>query len=151
MAFAGAGAGLNEMIALSGTSELVPIRKRPTYVTGVVATILPFAPAILWANLIAEASNWRWVGMLIGLWNFIGMILVAICYHDPLGDRPNRPSKMIVARQVDYVGGFLSIVGATVFLAGMQFGAQDVRHPARCVMIEPALTCYSILGRLLTS
>ena len=32
MVLCGLGAGLNELIALAGTSELVPIKKRPAYV-----------------------------------------------------------------------------------------------------------------------
>merc|ERR1712014_320600 len=41
----GLGAGLNELIALAGTAELVPTRKRGSYVGAVVFTILPSCPS----------------------------------------------------------------------------------------------------------
>ena len=47
MVLSGLGAGLNELIALAGTAELVPVRKRGTYVGLVVFTILPFCPSVL--------------------------------------------------------------------------------------------------------
>merc|ERR1712000_424638 len=86
----GLGAGLNELIALAGTSELVPVRKRAIYVGGVVFTILPFCPSPLWAQLITKASDWRYNGFLIGAWNVVGLILVLVCYKDPV--KPSRPA-----------------------------------------------------------
>ena len=55
--FSGIGAGLNELIALAGTAEVVPVKDRGKYVGLVVLTILPFCPSVLYAQLIAEASN----------------------------------------------------------------------------------------------
>lgn len=91
--FSGIGAGLNELIALAGewpclarlptygmvdtmailieyvgTAEVVPIKDRGKYVGLVVLTILPFCPSVLYAQLIAEASNWRYNGILVGIW-----------------------------------------------------------------------------------
>lgn len=128
MCVAGLGAGLNELIALAGTSEMVPVRKRPAYVGAVVATILPFCPSALWAQLIVLQSNWRWNGALIGIWNFVGLILVIFCYKEPASNVPKRP-KMEVLREIDVMGGVLSTIGVTLFMMGMQFGAQDVRVP----------------------
>ncbi len=117
MVLSGLGAGLNELIALAGTAELVPVRKRGTYVGLVVFTILPFCPSVLWAQLIAEASNWRYVGIPVGLWNFIGLVLVLFVYDDPAKNR--KIDKKKVLREVDYIGGFLST-------AGMQWGTHQV-------------------------
>jgi hypothetical protein len=61
MALAGAGAGINELTALAATSELAPTRKRGMYVAILVFTILPFCPSVLWAQLIAFHSTWRFV------------------------------------------------------------------------------------------
>ncbi|RMZ89171.1 hypothetical protein DV736_g3598, partial [Chaetothyriales sp. CBS 134916] len=124
MVIAGLGAGLNELIALAGTSELVAVRKRANYVGAVVFTILPFCPSPLWAQLITKESNWRFNGYLIGAWNVIGLILVLLCYKEPI--RKQRPAKEIV-REVDYVGGFFSTVGIVLFMMGMQWGARE--HP----------------------
>ncbi|KAF7192075.1 Trichothecene efflux pump TRI12 [Pseudocercospora fuligena] len=118
----GLGAGLNELIALAGTSEIVPVRKRGAYVGFIVFTILPFCPSPLWAQLIARMSNWRWVGLLVGLWNFVGLILVLFFYRDPAKTPHTRPAKEI-AKEIDYIGGILSTFGITLFMMGMQWGA----------------------------
>ncbi|KAK1050699.1 hypothetical protein LTR74_016980 [Friedmanniomyces endolithicus] len=115
MVLAGLGAGLNELIALAGTSELVPVRKRSAYVGGIVATILPFCPSAVWAQLIARESNWRWVGLLVGLWNFVGLVLVLLFYKDPVRNTPVRPKKEILS-ELDYIGAILSIGGALCFM-----------------------------------
>lgn len=130
MVVAGLGAGLNELIALAGTSELVPVAKRPAYVGAVVATILPFCPSVLWAELISRQSNWRWNGALVGIWNLVGLILVLIFYKDPAALTPRR-SKSDILKEVDFIGGFLSIAGVVCFMMGMQFGAQDVSWQPR--------------------
>ncbi|KAK3186086.1 hypothetical protein K4F52_005076 [Lecanicillium sp. MT-2017a] len=122
MVIAGLGAGLNELIALAGTSELVPIRKRATYVGGVVFTILPFCPSPLWAQLITKGSNWRYNGYLVGAWNLVGLLLVVFCYKEPI--RTKRPARDILG-EVDYLGGFLSTVGVVLLMMGMQWGARE--------------------------
>lgn len=126
MVLAGLGAGLNELIALAGTAELVPVKKRGTYVGLVVFTILPFCPSVLWAQLIAQASNWRYVGIPICVWNFIGLLFVVFLYDDPA--KHKQIDKKKVLREVDYVGGLLSTVGITLFMMGLQWGAVQVCH-----------------------
>merc|ERR1712093_507091 len=99
----GLGAGLNELIALAGTAELVPTRKRGSYVGAVVFTILPFCPSVLWAQLIAQASDWRYVGIPICIWNFLGLLFVVFLYDDPA--KHKKIDKKKVLREVDYIGG----------------------------------------------
>ena len=123
MVISGFGAGLNELIALAGTSEMVPVRKRALYVGVVVFTILPFCPSPLWAQLITKGSNWRFNGYLIGAWNLVGLILVLFCYKDPA--KRNRRAKEILG-EVDYIGGILSVGGVTLFMMGLQWGAREV-------------------------
>lgn len=122
--FSGLGAGLNELIALAGTAEMVPVRKRGTYVGLVIFSILPWAPSVLWGQLIADASNWRYVGIPVGVWNFIGLILLLVVYKDPI--RVVR-TKAEIIKEVDYIGGILSTIGITLFMMGLQFGARQVR------------------------
>lgn len=115
------------------------------YVGLVVFTILPFCPSPLWAQLIARASNWRYVGILVGVWNFIGLLLVVFIYKDPAARyNKKRPAKDIL-KEVDYVGGVLSIIGITCFMMGMQWGAEQV-SPA-CYSSRPLrmLTCLAVL------
>ena len=124
MVLSGLGAGLNELIALAGTAELVPVRKRGTYVGLVVFTILPFCPSVLWAQLIAQASNWRYVGIPIGVWNFIGLVMVLFLYKDPAKNKV--VDKKRILKEIDYVGGLLSTAGVVCFMMGMQWGAHQV-------------------------
>lgn len=78
----------------------------------------------MYAQLITKAHNWRYIGFLVGGWNLLGLILVLFCYHDPVRKNP-RPAKEIL-REVDYIGGALSTVGVTLFMMGMQWGANQV-------------------------
>ncbi|KAF1819941.1 putative major facilitator superfamily transporter [Dissoconium aciculare CBS 342.82] len=145
MVVCGLGAGLNELISLAGTSELVPVRKRPAYVGAVVATILPFCPSALWAQLVSMQGGWRWNGALIGIWNLVGLILVIFCYKDPLSDVPMRPKKEILA-EIDYIGGFLSIAGVVLFMVGMQTGAQDTPWSSAQVLVPFLIGAALIAG-----
>jgi hypothetical protein len=122
--FSGLGAGLNELIALAGTGELVPVAKRGKYVGAIVFAIIPFCPSALWAQLIAAHSNWRYNGILVGVWNLLGLIFVAVFYKDP--PVRHRPTKMEILKKVDYIGGVLSIGGCLLFMMGMQWGAVQV-------------------------
>lgn len=88
-----------------------------------MVTILPFCPSVVYAQLIARASNWRYVGIPVGVWNFLGLILCTFFYKDP--PRIREYSKKDVVRQVDYVGGFLSITGVLCFMMGLQWGARQ--------------------------
>lgn len=120
--FSGIGAGLNELIALAGTAEVVPVKDRGKYVGLVVLTILPFCPSVLWAQLITRASNWRYNGILVGVWNFIGLLLCVFCYRDPSRLTEEYTFRHVL-RELDYIGGFLSTIGITLFMMGLQWGS----------------------------
>ncbi|KAH9882215.1 hypothetical protein J1614_001387 [Plenodomus biglobosus] len=120
--FSGVGAGLNELIALAGTAEIVPVKDRGKYVGLVVLTILPFCPSVLWAQLITKASNWRYNGILVGVWNFIGLLLCVFCYKDPSRLTEDYTFRHVL-KELDYIGGLLSTVGITLFMMGLQWGA----------------------------
>ena len=126
MVISGFGAGLNELIALAATGEMVPTAKRGLYVGAVVLTIIPFAPSVLWAELIQAASSWRWVGAFVAGWNFVGLVLLALFYNPPPRPNSHGHSKREILKRVDYVGAVLSICGVTCFLMGLQWGAQQV-------------------------
>ena len=91
-----------------------------------IFTIIPFCPSVLWGQLIAYHSNWRYVGLLCGVWAFIGLVMTAVFYFPP--PRVNSSgltSKEIIAR-IDFVGGFLSIAGMILFIAGLLWGGYQV-------------------------
>ncbi|KAJ6003180.1 hypothetical protein N7451_005727, partial [Penicillium sp. IBT 35674x] len=122
MAIAGAGAGVNELTALAATSEMAPTRKRGVYVAVLIFTILPFCPSVLWAQLIAYYSSWRYVGAFSGAWNAFGLLITVLFYFPPPRTNSVGLSRREVISRIDFVGGFLSITGLIVFLAGLQWG-----------------------------
>ncbi|ORY18868.1 fungal trichothecene efflux pump [Clohesyomyces aquaticus] len=127
MTFAGVGAGINELTALAATSEIAPTAKRGKYVAILVFTILPFCPSVLWAQLIAYHSTWRYCGLFAGLWAFIGLILTVIFYHPPPRVNSQGLSRKEILGQIDYVGGLLSISGMLLFMMGMQWGGYQYK------------------------
>ncbi|KAJ5092591.1 hypothetical protein NUU61_007461 [Penicillium alfredii] len=122
MAIAGAGAGINELTALAATSEMAPTRKRGAYVAVLIFTILPFCPSVLWAQLIAYHSSWRYVGAFCGAWSGFGLLITVLFYTPPPRVNSTGLSRKEIIGRIDFVGGFLSITGLIVFLAGMQWG-----------------------------
>jgi MFS family permease len=122
MVFAGIGAGINELTALAVTSELAPTAKRGKYVAVLIFTIIPFCPSVLWGQLIAFYSSWRWIGLLCGIWNLIGLVMTAVFYFPPPRVNSTGMSRKQILQQIDYVGGILSIAGMILFMAGMQWG-----------------------------
>ncbi|KAF3769471.1 putative MFS drug efflux pump [Cryphonectria parasitica EP155] len=119
---AGIGAGINELTALAAASEMAPVSKRGKYVGVLVFTITPFCLSALYAQLIAAYSSWRYVGLLCALWNLVGLVMTALFYFPPPRTNPNGLSRREILGQIDFVGGFLSVSGLILFMAGMQWG-----------------------------
>lgn len=128
MAIAGVGAGISELTALAATSELAPTAKRGKYVAVLIFTILPFCPSVLWAQLIAAHGGWRYCGLLCGVWTAIGFFMVFFFYFPPPRVNSIGLTKREIVSQIDFVGGFLSISGMILFMAGMQWGGYQVCH-----------------------
>ncbi|EAU32596.1 conserved hypothetical protein [Aspergillus terreus NIH2624] len=122
MAIAGAGAGVNELTALAATSEMAPTRKRGKYVAILIFTIAPFAPSVMWAQLIASSSHWRNVGAFCAAWSGFGLLITILFYFPPPRVNSQGLTRWEIVSRVDYVGGFLSIVGLILLMAGMQWG-----------------------------
>lgn len=126
MTLAGIGAGINELTALAATSELAPTAKRGKYVAVLIFTIVPFCPSVLWGQLIASHAGWRWCGLLCGIWASIGFFLTLFFYFPPPRVNSMGLSRKEIIGQIDFVGGFLSISGMILFMAGMQWGGYQV-------------------------
>lgn len=122
MVFAGAGAGINELTALAATSELAPTAQRGKYVAVLIFTILPFLPSVLYGQLIAYYTSWRWLGLICAIWAFLGLVMIAVFYFPPPRVNSEGMSTKEVLAEIDYVGGILSVGGMILFLAGMQWG-----------------------------
>lgn len=126
MTLAGVGAGINELTALAATSELAPTRKRGKYVAVLIFTIIPFCPSVLWGQLIASHAGWRYCGALCGAWAAVGFLMTLFFYFPPPRVNSRGLTRKQVIEQIDFVGGFLSIVGMILFMAGLQWGGYQV-------------------------
>ncbi|KAL2830231.1 fungal trichothecene efflux pump [Aspergillus cavernicola] len=135
MAIAGAGAGINELTALAATAEMAPTRNRGKYVAILIFTIAPFAPSVLWAQLIADAGSWRHVGAFCAGWSGLGLIITALFYFPPPRVNSEGLSRSEIFKRVDFVGGFLSIVGLILFMAGMQWGGYQYDWDSAHVLV----------------
>ncbi|EMR88755.1 putative mfs drug efflux protein [Botrytis cinerea BcDW1] len=162
MAIAGIGAGINEkhkltivrLTALAATAELAPTSKRGKYVAILVFTILPFCPSVMWAQLIASHGGWRWCGLLCGVWAFIGFALTLVFYFPPPRVNSIGLSNREIIQQIDFVGGFLSVAGMILFMAGMQWGGYQYDWSSAHVLVPLILgaalliifCCWEIYG-----
>jgi len=70
-------------------------------------------------NFLANVG-WRYCGVIICVWTGLGLIFTAVFYFPP--PRPNTKgmSRAEIVREIDFVGGLLSIGGMVLFMAGMQ-------------------------------
>jgi hypothetical protein len=114
--FLAMGAGIAELTSIAVVAEIAPPKDRGLYVGLMVATVLPLCPAVLYAQLIDYASTWRWIGLLVGGWAAVGMILTAIFYWPPTTHAHH--SRRELVRRIDWVGGFLSGAGLCLLLIG---------------------------------
>ncbi|EME89075.1 uncharacterized protein MYCFIDRAFT_185508 [Pseudocercospora fijiensis CIRAD86] len=146
MVFAGVGAGINELTALAATSELAPTAKRGKYVAVLIFTILPFLPSVLYAQLIAYYSSWRWIGLICGLWALIGLVIVVFFYFPPPRVNSQGMSKKEVLRQIDYIGGILSVGGMLLFMMGMQWGGYQYDWDSTHVLVPLILGTVMIVA-----
>ena len=121
----GIGAGIGELTALAVAGESAPTKKRGIYIGGIIVTILPYCPSVLYAELITAHASWRYVGLWTALWNFIGMVLTAAFYFPPARPNAGGLTKWQIAKRLDYVGGLLSVAGLTLFLAGLTWAGNQ--------------------------
>jgi MFS family permease len=145
MTFSGVGAGICELTSLAVTAELAPTRKRGKYVAILVFTIIPFCPSVLWGQLIAYYANWRWITLFAGLWALIGFVGTLAFYFPP--PRPNSRglTKKEIIAEIDFVGGFLSVSGMIIFLAGMQWGGYQYPWASAHVLAPLLIGAFLLL------
>ena len=135
----GVGAGIGELTALAVAGESAPTKKRGLYIGGIILTIIPYCPSVLYAQLISVYATWRYVGLWTGLWNAIGLILIAVFYWPP--PRPNAGglTRWQIAKRLDYLGGLLSTGGLTLFLAGLTWAGNQYPWSDNHVKVNVAL------------
>lgn len=128
MALSGVGAGISELISISGLAEIAPTAQRGVYIAALIMTILPWCPSVMWGQLIAANAHWRYVGVMIIAYTAVGLAVVFFFYSPP--PRVNSASlsgKETVSR-IDFVGGLTSITGIILLIAGILWGGYMVRR-----------------------
>ncbi|EFY98981.1 Major facilitator superfamily domain, general substrate transporter [Metarhizium robertsii ARSEF 23] len=122
MALSGVGAGISELISISGLAEIAPTAQRGVYIAALIMTILPWCPSVMWGQLIAANAHWRYVGVMIIAYTAVGLAVAFFFYSPP--PRVNSASlsgKETVSR-IDFVGGLTSITGIILLIAGILWG-----------------------------
>ncbi|KFG83945.1 hypothetical protein MANI_116337 [Metarhizium anisopliae] len=122
MALSGVGAGISELISISGLAEIAPTAQRGVYIAALIMSILPWCPSVMWGQLIAANAHWRYVGVMIIAYTAVGLAVVFFFYSPP--PRVNSASlsgKETVSR-IDFVGGLTSITGIILLIAGILWG-----------------------------
>ena len=144
-ALGGIGTAVQELMAITAITEIVPIKYRGYYTSMVVAAFLPFAPATLYGQLIAKV-NWRYCACLIAIWNFLTLAIILLFYSPP--PRPNTANLSLgqKLKQVDFVGLFLMSSGTLLFLVGFNWGGQA--YPWHSARVIAFLTVGLALGVL---
>ncbi|KAH6970586.1 fungal trichothecene efflux pump-domain-containing protein [Ilyonectria sp. MPI-CAGE-AT-0026] len=122
MALSGVGAGINELTAIAGTAELAPTSQRGIYVAALIMTILPWCPSVLWAQLIAANSGWRYVGVMIIVYTAVGLLVAVFFYFPPPRSVTSTLSRKEVFERIDLLGGLTSIAGITLVVAAILWG-----------------------------
>lgn len=142
MAISGMGIGIQLLTSIAAVTELVPISQRGITIGYIVMGFMPFAPASLYGQLLAEVS-WRYVPVIIGAMAIIAFVILAIWYKPPPRINSLGLSKMEVLKRIDFIGAFLSISGVTIFLVGLNWGKQP--YPWNSAHVVSCLTVGLVL------
>ncbi|CZT48556.1 related to MFS drug efflux pump [Rhynchosporium secalis] len=148
MAISGAAIGIQLLTSIAAVTELVPISQRGITIGYIVLGFMPFAPASLYGQLIAERS-WRYVPAVIGALATIGFVVISIWYKPPPRINSLGLTKSQVLKRIDFVGAFLSIAGVTLFLVGLNWGKQPYPwnsvHVIACLCIGLGLLAVFVI------
>lgn len=126
MAISGVGAGINELTSIAGTAEIAPTSQRGVYIAALIMTILPWCPSVMWGQLIAANSQWRYVGVMIIVYTAVGLLITFFFYKPPPRINSSSLSKKEALARIDVVGGFTSIAGIILLIAGILWGGYMV-------------------------
>lgn len=107
-------------------AEITPVKWRGVTLAVVTFSIVPFMPYLIYIQQLREASSWRWIFCIAGIWNFLGLAGIVLCYKPPPRHNVDGMSRMQILKQIDYVGALLSIGGVTLFLVGLQVSGQPL-------------------------
>ncbi|KAJ9646693.1 hypothetical protein H2204_000385 [Knufia peltigerae] len=143
MAIAGAGAGICELSALAGLSDIVPVKHRGFALALMIACILPFTPYVIYGQLISSRASWRWAIWMCLFYNAVVLIGLATTYFPKGHPRMEGVTKKKIMARIDYIGAILSIVGLTILLVALQAGGYS--HPWKSAYVLSQLIIGLVL------
>lgn len=143
MAIAGAGAGICELSALAGLSDIVPVKHRGFALALMIACILPFTPYVIYGQLISSRASWRWAIWMCLFYNAVVLIGLATTYFPKGHPRMEGVTKKKIMTRIDYIGAILSIVGLTILLVALQAGGYS--HPWKSAYVLSQLIIGLVL------
>lgn len=123
-ALIGMGTVVEELLAIAIVVEIVPTAKRPIYAAGTLCMIIPWSPGSLYGNFITRES-WRWVGMLLGMWNLLIIVLLVPFYHPPPRVNSSGLSRRQLLGRIDFVGGTAITIGILFLSMALNWGGQE--------------------------
>lgn len=126
MAISGVGAGINELTSIAGTAEIAPTSQRGVYIAALIMTILPWCPSVMWGQLIAANTHWRYVGVLVIVYTAVGLLTAFFFYKPPPRVNSASLSKKETIARIDVIGGLSSITGIILLVAGILWGGYMV-------------------------
>lgn len=89
--------------------------------------------------------TWRWGIWISLIYNAITLVGLVLFYFPQGRRRADGMSRMAVIKRIDYVGGFLSIVGLVLFLIALQAGGYT--HPwTSAYVLSTLLIGIALLG-----
>lgn len=145
--FSGIAVGIQVMTVIAGVTELVPAAKRGKMLGYIIIGLLPFGPGALYGQLIAS-HDWRFIYLMVAMLTLCSFFCLSIWYKAPPREAVAGLSKRELLRRIDYGGGFLSILGFTLIIIGINWGGIDC--PWKSVQVICSLTfgflCLILLG-----
>ncbi|KAK3500884.1 fungal trichothecene efflux pump [Neurospora crassa] len=146
MALTGIGTGINELTALAGTAELAPVAHRGYYIAGMILTIIPLLPSVMYSQIISAFSTWRYISILTGGWALVGLVMTALFYHPPAPTEGlNWKQKLSLMKDMDVVGGFLSIIGLALLELGLLGGGYQYPWASSRVLVPLILGFFVLI------
>ncbi|KAK2624942.1 hypothetical protein QTJ16_005311 [Diplocarpon rosae] len=120
----GIGVIVQELLSIAIVVESVPTAKRSLYAALILCSIMPWSPGGLYASWIAN-SSWRWIGLVVALWNLLTFATIAYFYHPPPRANSLGLKRRELVRRIDVIGGLLLTAGLLCVLVGLNWGGQD--------------------------
>lgn len=140
----GFGAVTEELLAIAIVAEIVPTARRPMFSAIILSAIIPWSPGTFYAARLT-AYSWRWIGLVLGLWNLLNLIIIAIWYKPPPRVNTLGLSKQEKLKRIDFVGGALIILALLLFLVGLNSGGQTYPWKDRRVL-GPLIAGFATMG-----